>query len=122
MPQDVKISPDGKVFYVADMMSNGVFMIDGENMKLLGFLPTGTRRARLVSQPRLTFALCFEPGHDRASEGRQHLSDRFRDAIGGSNLAHSGRRQSRYGRGFRRMARSCGFPGATRRRFTRSTS
>lgn len=41
MPQDVKLSPDGKVFYVADMMSNGVFMIDGENMKLLGFLPTG---------------------------------------------------------------------------------
>lgn len=41
MPQDVKISPDGKVFYVADMMSNGVYMVDGENMKLLGFLPTG---------------------------------------------------------------------------------
>ena len=41
MPQDVKISPDGKVFYVADMVSNGVFMVDGDNMKLLGFLPTG---------------------------------------------------------------------------------
>lgn len=41
MPQDVKLSPDGKVFYVADMMSDGVFMIDGENMKVLGFLATG---------------------------------------------------------------------------------
>jgi sugar lactone lactonase YvrE len=28
MPQDVKLSPDGKVFYVADMASNGVWEID----------------------------------------------------------------------------------------------
>ena len=28
MPQDVKTSPDGKVFYVADMMSDGVHMIE----------------------------------------------------------------------------------------------
>jgi len=30
MPQDVRIAPDGSVFFVADMMSNGVFIIDGE--------------------------------------------------------------------------------------------
>ena len=41
MPQDVKISPDGKVFYVADMMSNGIYMIDGEKMEKLGFIKTG---------------------------------------------------------------------------------
>jgi YVTN family beta-propeller protein len=41
MPQDVKTSPDGKVFYVADMMHNGVFLIDGENFKVITFLPTG---------------------------------------------------------------------------------
>ena len=41
MPQDVKLSPDGKVFYVADMMSNGVFTVDGEKFKLTGFIPTG---------------------------------------------------------------------------------
>jgi DNA-binding beta-propeller fold protein YncE len=29
MPQDIRISPDGKVFYVADMMSDGVFLMDG---------------------------------------------------------------------------------------------
>src|SRR5271169_2588861 len=29
MPQDIRISPDGKVFYVADMMADGVFVIDG---------------------------------------------------------------------------------------------
>ena len=41
MPQDVKLSPDGKVFYVADMASNGVWMIDGDAFRVIGFLPTG---------------------------------------------------------------------------------
>jgi YVTN family beta-propeller protein len=41
MPQDVKLSPDGKVFYVADMMSNGVYLIDGDSFTKLGFIPTG---------------------------------------------------------------------------------
>ena len=41
MPQDVKTSPDGKVFYVADMASNGVFLIDGDKFQKIGFLPTG---------------------------------------------------------------------------------
>lgn len=41
MPQDVKLSPDGKVFYVADMMADGVHLIDGEKMAKIGFVPTG---------------------------------------------------------------------------------
>lgn len=41
MPQDVKLSPDGKIFYVADMMADGVYMIDGDSFKILGFLATG---------------------------------------------------------------------------------
>jgi YVTN family beta-propeller protein len=41
MPQDVRISPDGKVFYVADMMANGVFVVDGERFVEIGFIPTG---------------------------------------------------------------------------------
>lgn len=41
MPQDVKLSPDGKIFYVADMEADGVYLIDGDNMTKLGFLPTG---------------------------------------------------------------------------------
>jgi YVTN family beta-propeller protein len=41
MPQDVKLSPDGRVFYVADMMSNGVWMIDAHTFKKIGFIPTG---------------------------------------------------------------------------------
>jgi YVTN family beta-propeller protein len=41
MPQDVRISPDGKVFYVADMMADGVFVVDGDAFKQIGFIPTG---------------------------------------------------------------------------------
>jgi len=41
MPQDVKTSPDGKVFYVADMLANGVYLIDPEKFTTVGFIPTG---------------------------------------------------------------------------------
>ena len=41
MPQDVKLSPDGRVFYVADMMSNGVWEINAHTMRKIGFIPTG---------------------------------------------------------------------------------
>jgi DNA-binding beta-propeller fold protein YncE len=40
-PQDVKLSPDGKVFYVADMNTNGVWLVDGESLRVLRFMPTG---------------------------------------------------------------------------------
>ena len=41
MPQDVRLTPDGSIFYVADMMSHGVHIIDGDSFKLVGFTPTG---------------------------------------------------------------------------------
>jgi DNA-binding beta-propeller fold protein YncE len=40
-PQDVRLSPDGQVFYVADMRAHGVYLIDGESFTVLDFLPTG---------------------------------------------------------------------------------
>jgi YVTN family beta-propeller protein len=41
MPQDIRISPDGSKFYVADMMADGIFVIDGEAFKEIGFIKTG---------------------------------------------------------------------------------
>jgi YVTN family beta-propeller protein len=41
MPQDIRIAPDGKVFYVADMMADGVFLVDGDRFLEVGFIPTG---------------------------------------------------------------------------------
>jgi YVTN family beta-propeller protein len=42
MPQDVRISPDGKTFFVADMLADGVHVVDGESFKQIGFIPTGS--------------------------------------------------------------------------------
>jgi YVTN family beta-propeller protein len=41
MPQDIRISPDGKRFYVADMEADGVHIVDGESFKKIGFIATG---------------------------------------------------------------------------------
>ncbi|MGH6623615.1 MAG: hypothetical protein ACREBN_06565, partial [Burkholderiaceae bacterium] len=41
MPQDVRASPDGKTFYVADMMADGVHVVDLESFKQIGFITTG---------------------------------------------------------------------------------
>ena len=41
IPQDVRVSPDGKVFYVADLRAGGVHLVDGDAFKLVGFIKTG---------------------------------------------------------------------------------
>ncbi len=41
MPQDIRISPDGKLFFVADMLADGVHVVDGASFKQIGFIPTG---------------------------------------------------------------------------------
>jgi DNA-binding beta-propeller fold protein YncE len=37
----VRISPDGKLFYVADMDADGVHVVDGDNFKQVGFVTVG---------------------------------------------------------------------------------
>ena len=41
MPQDVRISPDGRTFYSADMQSHGVWVIDGERFRIKRVIRTG---------------------------------------------------------------------------------
>ncbi len=41
MPQDVRAAPDGRTFFVADMHADGVFVIDGDAFKEIGFIHTG---------------------------------------------------------------------------------
>ena len=48
MPQDIRLAPDGSTFYVADMMADGVFLIDGERFAEVGFIPTGIGAHGLV--------------------------------------------------------------------------
>ncbi len=41
MPQDCRLSPDGKLFYIANMDANGVHVVDGNAFKQIEFIPTG---------------------------------------------------------------------------------
>jgi DNA-binding beta-propeller fold protein YncE len=41
MPQDVRVSPDGSTFFVADMKADGIFLVDGDKLTETAFLPTG---------------------------------------------------------------------------------
>lgn len=41
MPQDIRSSPDGRRFYIADMHADGVHVVDGASFTKVGFIPTG---------------------------------------------------------------------------------
>ncbi|MBA3422272.1 MAG: hypothetical protein H0U12_10360 [Thermoleophilaceae bacterium] len=64
MPQDVKISPDGNLFYVADMQADGLWVVTGEKFKIKRFVPTGQGAHGLYPSrdARLLFASNREEG------------------------------------------------------------
>ncbi|GAB2736814.1 hypothetical protein GCM10027174_07290 [Salinifilum aidingensis] len=41
-PQDTRLSPDGKTFYVADMVAGGIYRFSGDAMQYRDFIPTGS--------------------------------------------------------------------------------
>src|SRR5262249_6004096 len=41
MPQDIRVSPDGSTFYVADMVRGGVYTVDPNAFTVTGFVATG---------------------------------------------------------------------------------
>jgi YVTN family beta-propeller protein len=41
MPQDIRVSPDGKLYFVADMKAGGVFVVDGASFTEQSFIKTG---------------------------------------------------------------------------------
>ena len=72
MPQDVRVSPDGKVFFVADMKAAGVFVIDGASSPR----STSSRRAsaRTGSTRAGTAASSTSPTGGRATSGGRHMA------------------------------------------------
>jgi YVTN family beta-propeller protein len=48
VPQDVRSSPDAKVFYVADLAAAGVWEIDPARFEVIGFIHTGSGAHGLV--------------------------------------------------------------------------
>jgi hypothetical protein len=41
MPQDIRVAPDGKIFFIADLIGDGVMVIDGDSFGQLDFIKTG---------------------------------------------------------------------------------
>jgi YVTN family beta-propeller protein len=67
MPQDIKVSPDGKVFYIADMQANGVHMVDGDAFKVIGFIPTGRGAHGLYVSRDFKYMYCANRGEGTIS-------------------------------------------------------
>ena len=41
MPQDIRVSPDGSVFFVADLLKDGLVLVAGDSFQQIGFIRTG---------------------------------------------------------------------------------
>ena len=94
MPQDVKTSPDGSVFYVADMHANGVHLIDGDTFQQIGFIPTGKGAHGLyVSRDSKVLYV------SNRMEGSISLIDLATRKVS-HEMGAAGRREPRYGRRF----------------------
>jgi YVTN family beta-propeller protein len=66
-PQDVKTSPDGKVMYVADMITGGLWLIEPESFKNIGFLPTGKGAHGLYASRDSKVLYCANRGEGSVS-------------------------------------------------------
>ncbi len=114
MPQDVKTSPDGKVFYVADMMANGVYLIEPESFKRIAFIPTGKGAHGLyVSRDSKVLYV------SNRGEGSVTLIDlQTRKIVNKWHIPGGG---SRTWAAYRRTGRCFGYRAAITRKYTRST-
>ena len=82
MPQDIRVSPDGKLFYVADMHADGVHVIDGEKFAEAEFIKTGVGTHGLYpSRDGTKLYVANRGSHKvygpRARQGRQRVGDRL---------------------------------------------
>ena len=83
MPQDVKLSPDGQIFYVADMHANGVWEIDARQLPRPPLPPDRRRRARPLPEPQRQAPLRHQPQRrhrlrrstSRTPQDRRDLAD-----------------------------------------------
>jgi YVTN family beta-propeller protein len=69
-PQDVKISPDGKTFYIADMMENGVWVMPADNFGHVAFIHTGNAAHGLYVTRDSKYLLISNRGEGSVSELR----------------------------------------------------
>jgi YVTN family beta-propeller protein len=48
IPQDVRLEPDGRLFWIADLAAGGVWKVDGDRFRVTGFVHTGAGAHGLV--------------------------------------------------------------------------
>ena len=48
VPQDVRVAPNGRLFYVADLAAGGVWKVNGPRFRVIGFIRTGAGAHGLV--------------------------------------------------------------------------
>jgi len=102
MPQDIRSSPDGRVFYVADMKANGVFLVTRGFRRLDSC--DRERDARDLSEPRRAVHVRHEP---RWNTTAGDVTDPGPSACSTADATRRGdwpvpRRQSRHGERDRR--------------------
>jgi len=75
MPQDIRIAPDGRRFYIADMHADGVHVVDGDSFTQVGFIQTSLGAHGLY------------PSRDGK---KLYVANRGSHRIGGSRLGNGG--------------------------------
>ncbi|WP_354687349.1 YncE family protein [Cupriavidus necator] len=71
MPQDIRIAPDGKAFYVADMLAGGVHVVDGDRLTRIDFIRTGVGTHGLYPSRDATRLYVANRGSDRVHGPRR---------------------------------------------------
>ena len=126
MPQDIRVAPDGKVFFVADMhRRRRLVVIDGNSFGQVGFIPTGVGAHGLYPSRDGTKLYVSNRGtHNLAGAQEwpgQRLGDRLRHPQGRRQLDDSRRRQPGHGQLERRRQMAVALGPLRRRRSTPST-
>ena len=70
MPQDIRSSPDGRVFYVADMKANGVYLVEPDSLRRIGFVKTGKGAHGLVPSRDGKYLYVTNRGWNTTAGGR----------------------------------------------------
>ena len=72
VPQDVRVGPDGKTFYVADLNRGGVWTVDGTSFTETGFIPTAVGAHGLIISRDTTKLYIANRGNVTQSVGPGH--------------------------------------------------
>ena len=106
MPQDIRVSPDGSVFFVADLLKDGLVLVAGNSFQADRLHPHRRRGARALSVARRHETLCVQPRHPQHRRGEERPRQRQRgghvSAARACHLDHPRRRQPGHGQPQRR--------------------